>query len=453
MYPAQWATPDRLHTVEEACMFPFMKATGADLYLAVLDSYDVLLSGVEGEIPVSREMCEKLREKITEALVFRYDSLKDRIPGRLKGWTNAMLLFVCAALAGVQGTSHNIIPPDMREWMKKERLRVNKSYDVLEWTYTDLLASLECLEAKWHTKSSWGPFISDYLRLHEHCIDNLISRTSPMFLIDYAVDRAGKDPYSLKPTAIHDVMSRIITMRRSLGIRGLFRVRPRDVPENNQWDQFVSKEARHLTTRAFRNTVGATVWESMLRPSDADRAEYARKAAVSSFGCISKERSLDVVDAVSELFTYKDADEILRDPRTQNGLAISMVHAMTMGTYNVPFKEYFCVFEKNILKHKEVLPKAPVPLLIQRSGRWDVLWKGQIYEVAEPKKKEGSQGSAAPLYGRFVCAFVVWCLMVRSELGGVLFGNMDVRLLISQCLDRATVKVGRKLRRALPFDP
>ena len=51
MYPAQWATPDRLHTVEEACMFPFMKATGADLYLAVLDSYDVLLSGVEGEIP------------------------------------------------------------------------------------------------------------------------------------------------------------------------------------------------------------------------------------------------------------------------------------------------------------------------------------------------------------------------------------------------------------------
>ena len=64
-----------------------------------------------------------------------------------------------------------------------------------------------------------------------------------MFLIDYAVDRAGKDPYLLKPTAIHDVMSRIITMRRSLGIRGLFRVRPHDMPENNQWDQFVSKEA------------------------------------------------------------------------------------------------------------------------------------------------------------------------------------------------------------------
>ena len=88
--------------------------------------------------------------------MFRYDSLKDRIPGRLKGWTNAMLLFVCAALAGVQGTSHNIIPPDMREWMKKERLRVNKGYDVLEWTYTDLLASLECLERQSGTQNHHG---------------------------------------------------------------------------------------------------------------------------------------------------------------------------------------------------------------------------------------------------------------------------------------------------------
>ena len=84
MYPAQWATPDRIHSVEEASIFPFREAKDADLYLAILDSYDVLLSGVEGEIPVSKDLCEKLRERITETLVFRYDELSGRIPGRLK---------------------------------------------------------------------------------------------------------------------------------------------------------------------------------------------------------------------------------------------------------------------------------------------------------------------------------------------------------------------------------
>ena len=449
MYPAQWATPDRIHSVEEASIFPFRQAKDADLYLAILDSYDVLLSGVEGEIPVSKDLCEKLRERITETLVFRYDELSGRIPGRLKGWTNAMLLFVCAALAGVQGTSHNIIPPDMREWMKKERLRVNKSFDVLEWTYTDLLASLECLESRWKSNASWGPFISRYLRMHEHCIDNLISRSSPMFIIDYAMDRAGKDPYSLKPPAIHGLMSRIVTMRRSIGIRSFFKVRPRELEDLHQWDQFAAKEARHLTTRAFRNTVGASVWRSRLRPSDSDRAEYARKAAVSHFGCISKERSLDFVDAVSELFTYKDAPEILKDKRTSDALALEMIHAMCMGTYNVPFKEYFIVYEDKIIKHKDKLPKAPVPLMIERSGRWDVLWKGVIYETK--LKGENELTEADRRSGGVCLCFVLWCLFVRVELSGIAFGNMDLRLMLSGCLDRATVRVGRVVKGTISY--
>ena len=455
MYPAQWATPDRIHTVEEALMFPVREKTDADLYLYILDTYDVLLSGVEGQIPVSSNMCEKLREHIADAVVFRYEELKNRIVGRLKGWTNAMLLYVCASLAGIQGTSHHVIPPDMREWMKRERLRVTNSYDCLDWTYTDLLASLECIESKWKTNASWGPFIADYLRIHEHCIDNFISRSSPLFLIDYAPDRAGKDPYSLKPTAIHGLISRIVSLRRSLGVRSMFKVRPRKLPENHQWHKFADKEARHLTTRAFRTNVSAMVWKCNLRPSDSDRAEYARKAAVSHFGCISKERSLDYVDNVNEIVTYKDAPDILRDARTADGLALSMVHAMFMGTYNVPFKDYFVVYEEKLLKHKKAIMTAPVPLIVERSGRWDACYKGVLYE-SEPETKtndgdgEGIERGSYPL-STFPRAFVLWSVLCRVELSGVLFGSMDVRLVVSQVLDVAEVRVNRVVRGTISY--
>ncbi len=298
----------------------------------------------------------------------------------MKGWTNALLLFVCASLAGVLGTSQHCIPPDMREWMKEERLRTCISYDTLEWTYTDLLCSLTCLESKWHTRASWGPFISDYLRIHEHCIDNLVSRTSPLFVVDYAPDRAGKDPYSLSVPALHGLMSRIVMMRRSIGVRSFFKVRPIKVNENHQWKAFADKEARHLTTRAFRNTVSATTWELLLRPSERDREEYARKSTVSGFGCVNKGRSLDVLDAIGDLCTYKDADALLKDKRTKDSIALCFVHAMCMATYNMPFKEYFVVMgDHNIIKHKKAIREARVPLIIQRSGRYDVCWKNTIH--------------------------------------------------------------------------
>ncbi len=59
-----------------------MKAKDADLYLYILDTYDCLLSGIEGTIPVDRDVCEKLRSHIMEALTFRYEELKERIPGK-----------------------------------------------------------------------------------------------------------------------------------------------------------------------------------------------------------------------------------------------------------------------------------------------------------------------------------------------------------------------------------
>ena len=57
---------------------------------------------------------------------------------------------------------------------------------------------------------------------------------------------------------------------------------------------------------------------------------------------------------------------------------------------------------------------------------------------------------AEPYCGLILC-FVLWCLFVRAELGGVCFGSMDLRLMLSGCLDAATVRVGRVVKGTISY--
>ena len=57
---------------------------------------------------------------------------------------------------------------------------------------------------------------------------------------------------------------------------------------------------------------------------------------------------------------------------------------------------------------------------------------------------------AEPYCGVCLC-FVLWCLFVRVELSGIAFGNMDLRLMLSGCLDRATVRVGRVVKGTISY--
>jgi len=419
MYPAKYASIDRVHTVEEALLYPTEKAKGADLFLFVLDTYDCLLSCVGGEIPCSPESCEKLRSKLYETLITRYEEVRDRIPGRLKGWTEATLLFVTAALAGTMGTSTSLVPPKVREWMKEERLRVNDSYDVMEWTYTDLVSALEALESRWKTRASWGPHCPVYLRCLEHGVDVLVSRTSAANIMDFTSDRAGPDPYQLTPSALQDLMSRVVNMRRSLYIRNMWKPRPTVVPDS-QWKEFFSREKRHLTTRKFRNQVAETMWKFILRPSESDRAAYKRKAAVSSFAALSKERSLDLLDELGDIVKFKTAEEINADERSRDALAMRMVHAYFISTYRSPFIDYFVCMEEKIWKHRKALRTAPSPFIVERSGRFDTAYKGVLHENPD---------------GSFPSAFVVWCQLVRVECNSILYGGMNLKMTTAMVLD------------------
>ena len=412
MYKSRYNTCLRIQSPEEAMLLDD-QASSADLWLGVLDTYDSMVACIKGEMPTSQEVCEEVREKFMKILALRYDELSDRIPGRLKGWTQAMLIFVTVAMAGSLGSSKSLIDPKTREFMKEEKIRTAQSYDVNDWTYTDILAALHCLESKWkNRKMAWRPEIKTYLRYVEHAVDNMITRSSPMYVIDYAPQRGGKDPYNLKTDAMHELMTLIVHMRRSLLVKEVFKVRKVDVPANN-FTGWQEREERHLTTRKFRSLVTEQVWAFAIRPSERDRGKYKRRADISCFNAINNYRSLDYIDSIAEISTYKDQAAIMKDPRTADALVICQIHAYFMGTFAIKFRDFYFCPEDKILKH--VKSNVTVPFIVERLGRFDCVFQGVVYET-----KGGSMAEA----------FIVWANLAKEQ-GGILYGSHNLLLLLS----------------------
>ena len=412
MYKSSYKTCLRIQTPEEALLLDD-KASSADLWLGVLDTYDSMVACIKGEMPTSAEICEEVRNKFLKMLALRYDEFMGRIPGRLKGWTTGMLIFVTAAMAGTLGTSTSVIDLKTREFMQKERLRTAQSYDTADWTFTDILAALHCLESKWKNRSTaWAPELPTYLRYVENAIDNIVTKSSPMYLIDFAPHRGGKDPYSLKPEALHEIMSLLMNMKRSLLVKDLFRVRKVDVPKNN-FKGWQEREERHLTTRKFRSQVTAQVWEFNIRPSEKDRGSYKRKADISSFNAMGNYRSLDYMDTLSDLTTYQSQEAIMKDERTADALVMCQIHAYFMGTFAIPFKEFYYCGERVLLRHFG--SGVSVPFVCERLGRFDCVFQGVLYESVGGSLSE---------------AFVVWCNLVKEQ-GSILYGSHVLSLLVS----------------------
>lgn len=423
MYKSKYKTCLRIQTPEEALMLDD-EATSADLWLGVLDTYMTLSAAVQGEIPSNPEVADKIREKFMKIITLRYDELCGRIVGRLRGWTEAMLVMTVIGLAGQLGTSISLIDNRTRQYMKEERLRVTTSYDVDDWTYTDVLCALHTLESKWKNKrTAWRPECRTYLRYIEHAVDKLVTKASPLYLIDYAPHRGGRDPYNVKPEGMHELLSLVVNMRRSLVIKDVFKVKKVSVPDND-FEGFQERESRHLTTRKFRQTVTETVWDFVIRPSEKDRGRYKRKADISAFNAVGNYRSLDYLDTLSEVTTYKDQADINRDPRTFCALVISQIQAYCMGNFAINFKEYFFCREVSVLKHMK--SNVIAPFIVERLGRFDCVYQGTVYETPS---------------GTMAEAFVVWCKMCKEHFNGVLYGGLDFRMMLSVVFPPVATKV------------
>ena len=420
MYRSNYKSLFRCHTLVECMNYalePKMKK--ADLFLYLLDTYDILLSHADGSMIVDENddlpylrLASKLEVYVFEA----WDSLLGRIPGQLKGWCEGMFVYSCICLcrwlASKPGCT--VIPSETRDWMREHALRSHASYDTSSYTVTDLLNALDIFEQRWRGLPELNHHVMIYLDALEFRAAWLVTHTAPADLFDVRSRRVSldNDMFQIHPALVFELYARFMLIRRSFAQYTMWdTVPPVAQMPDSRWDDFVERENRHLSIRKFRDRVQDLTWDNLRRLSEGARASYnARGSRVSSYQSLAENRPLAILDKLNNLTSYGKKEKLHANAMVKEGLHLQMVHAYFMSTFSVSFKDYFfCSYAKS-WAHRAKLAHAVVPVVIERRSRFDVMHKGLVHLVP---------------HGTFCEAFQLWLLFVRQDYRGILYGSMD----------------------------
>jgi len=411
----------------------------ADLFLYLLDTYDILLSHADGSMIVDENddlPYMRLSKKLELYAFEAWNLLFGRIPGQLKGWCEGMFVYACITMCRwlTSKAGCTVIPMDTRIWMKKHRLRTHISYDTATFTISDILNALDALELQWYDLKTLDHHIFIYLDALEFRAAWFITHTTGAEHFDIRKHRVKLDDneYQIHPALFYQLYVRFMSIRRSFAQYTMWDTVPviKDMPPT-RWDDFVATETRHLKIRKFRDRVQDLTWENLGRLSDASRASYnARGSRVSAYQAVAENRPLAVLDKLNHLTSYGKPEELFKDKRVNDGLFLQMVHAHFMSTYSVSFKDFFfCSSEKSWI-HREKIPHMVIPIVIERRRRYDVMHRGLIHLVP---------------HGTFTEAFQLWLLMVRRDYRGILYGSMDFSRLCRSLFDPPDIAQQRSL--------
>jgi hypothetical protein len=411
----------------------------ADLFLYLLDTYDILLSHADGSMIFDEDddvPYIRLATKLEKYAFESWSKLFDRIPGQLKGWCEGMFLYVCVAmcrwLASKPGCT--VIPSETRDWLKKHAMRSHASYDTSTWTISDLLNALDIIEQRWYGFKTLDHHVLIYLDTLEFRAAWFIAHTAPASLFDIRKHRikVGETNFQIHPALLYDLYVRFMSIRRSLAQYIMFDTvpSPSSLPEN-RWDDFVTKENRHLSIRKFRDRVADLTWENLSRLTDNPRISYeCRGSRVSAYQSVAANRPLALLDRLNHVTAYGKPPEVHANVFIFNGLHLQMVHAHFMSTYSVSFKDFFFCSSEKSWKHRTKLLTMVVPIILERRHRYDVLHKGLVHLVPN---------------GTFAEAFQMWLLFVRRDYRGILYGSMDFGRLCRAMFDPPEVAQQRSL--------
>lgn len=440
-YPAQFNTAGRIHTVKEAVEFPFTgKENNCELFLYMLDLYDVLLDiASSSQFPTGREtwtpaLLQKLYIKMRKILVNQYDKMFIFIPGRLKGWTNGLFWYVQMMLIKyLQITSPNMLKMNdhITAWVKENHLQATESFNLNSWSFMDTCRALEIIEANMDVLE-WDETLFQYLDYIEMRAAQLITLNSNFSILDRAQYRiqVSKTVYQLHPAGIHELMSRTTLIRRKAELWFLWdAVKPLEIQEHYM-DDFIEKEQRQMTQRKFRDELANRINENMLRPAERDVQSYRLKGAdVSDYAAMASNRPLAMLDAIAKQCSYGKFVDLMEDMRVPDAMYVGMVQMHLASVYNMSFTKYFLLSEKNIHKHKHKVHLVLAPFIIQRTNRYDAMWKGNIVP-----SKDGS----------FYWAFLQWVMLLRKKCKGIVYGGVNLIPLCQLILDKPKVIAARK---------
>ena len=406
-YPAQFNTAGRIHTVKEAVEFPFSgKENNCELFLYMLDLYDVLLDiASSSSFPTGRET-----------------------------WTPGLFWYVQMMLIKyLQISSPNMLKmnDEITAWVKENHLQATESFNLNSWSFMDTCRALEIIEASMDVLE-WNETLFKYLDYIELRAAQLVTLNSNFSILDRAQYRiqVSKTVYQLHPSGIHELMSRTTLIRRKAELWFLWdAVKPLEIQEHYM-DEFILKEQRQMTQRKFRDELANRINENMLRPAERDVQSYRLKGAdVSDYAAMASNRPLAMLDAIAKQCSYGTFAALMEDARVPDAMYVGMVQMHLASVYNMSFTQFFLLTEKNIHKHKHKLHLVLAPFVIQRSNRYDAMWKGHIVP-----SKDGS----------FYWAFLQWVMLLRKKCKGIVYGGVNLIPLCQLILDKPKVIAARK---------
>lgn len=431
MFKAEYQTPLRCHTIEELLEFPLTdKTKDVDLFLYILDAYDILYARLQPPYP-NAEPYNQLVLKIRTYLLYNYMKLKDAIPGRLKFWTQGMFLYIVACAAAqvaLKGSPGRPMAPETQQWITASRLRSHKSWHTGNFTYCDVVNAYEILHARWN-ETEWGGELTPYLDALSHRTSWLITCVLPNTISDMKsmrLDRQAEES-PLHPHGIYKLMAYDMQLNRSQFLRNAWPVAEHFDPlPENYFHVFYNHETRHLEVRKFRDKIGDMLNERLLRPCERDVTGYRnRTLEVSAYAALAEHRPLFLLDTLAKLTQYGTQEKIEEDPRIVDVLHLNQMAMHFQGMYNLPWLKYFVCFEEKIWKHMKNLATATIPFIIERSGYYDVMWKNQIYTFKNRRAKD---------------AIIGWSYILRRDCNETAYGGINLAPFCALILDPPVVK-------------
>tara|TARA_B100000925_G_scaffold284491_1_gene259579 strand:+ start:1099 stop:2448 length:1350 start_codon:yes stop_codon:yes gene_type:complete len=433
MYKTPYKSMYRIQTIEEALEFDIQK-DHCDMYLYLIDIYDVLLSAAIQGVEIPDEKLKLQRRKVHNYLMEHFHRLYLPIPGRLYGWSHNMLLYVIVlTMIEMQYKSeYPVIPEHVHEYCVKNRVRMYQDRDTKTWQLHTFLDMLDVLSLRWRNllpceeqnellEIIWRISAKMIIFMHSETVLNMEDYVDPIIIND-EVSKYVR----MNVTGIIAGLSRYYWFHQTIAQWTRWEEEPIEIQPVTNWDQWIVVEKKHLVTRRFRDALSDFLWDIIINYGDHAIAAHDQLGdQVSNYACLYMRFPAQVPTGLSRICTYKEYEDMIASDTIREMLFAKMIHQHFRSNYDVDFMKIFTVWEPKMWKHIRGIERSPVPLILNMYYRFRVFYRGKMYRHPEGTSMKH--------------AFIVWLTILRKECGGVCFNSMDFNPTIEAMLDKKEI--------------
>jgi len=439
MFKTPYKSFYRIQTIDEALEFD-LKTDETDMYLYLIDLYDVLLNAALGHEDIPPDKLLRQRKKVHNFLMVNFHRLYTPIPGRLYGWAHNMLLYVILlTMIEMQYMSeYPIIDDEVHEFCVQNRLRMYEDRDTKTWKMSTFLDMLDVISFRWKYMTP-----SETLN---RLLEIIWRVAAKMTIFMHGLETHDMEDYA-DPVVIKDQVSNYLRANEVGVIAGLARyywfnqtifqynkwpcadLGPLgpvlDVSETN-WLQWIDVEKKHIFTRRFRDGVSEFLWNIIINYGDhAIGAHDQLGDEVSNYAVLYMRFPAGLPTSLSRICTYKEYEDMIASNSIREILHIKMIHAHFRSNYDVDFIKVFTVWEPYMHKHIIGIERSTVPLILHRFWKYTVFFRGKIYIHPEGQTVKH--------------AFIMWLTLLKKYCNGMCFNSMDFNPTIESMLEEKKV--------------